>query len=101
MLQPGQFGPLQARFAVLADRGTARGQQVRFGERFGQIVDGSALDGADRRRNVAVSGNEDDGGGLFVGGLFLEIRTVYVGKLDIQYEARRQVGSRRGYIFGG
>ena len=84
-------GPLQANVAIPSDRRVDGLHQLGFAERFGEEVHGAALDGAYRRWNVAVSGDEDDRRMLIVAGLFLEFQPVDVREFDIEDQATGQV----------
>src|SRR5215469_1304374 len=81
--------------AVLIDcRPYGRHERVLC-ERLGQKVDSATLHGAHTRGNVAASGDKDDWRMSVAGELLLELEPVDVGQLDIEDQARWQIGLRR------
>ncbi len=64
LLQLVQLRPLQAGYAILTYCRIDRLYQLRMAKRFDQKIDGAGLHRPHGRRNIAMSGNEYDGGDL-------------------------------------
>ena len=91
-LQSSTFGSLQPCVSVARDGRVHRRHEVRLAERFRQKVDRAGFDRANRRWNVAVSGDEHDWRVVRVAKLLLEIQAADVRQFHVQDEAGRQIG---------
>src|SRR6185295_18672576 len=62
--------------------------------------DRARLDRANRRWDIAVPSHEHDRHVVALRDPLLQLQAIDIGELDVQKQASRQVGLRKGYVFG-
>src|SRR5215469_14542475 len=101
LFQTIEVGLPGALLTILRERRVHQPQEFVVAEWFGQKIEGSRLDGAHARWDVAVAGDKDDRRVISLRQLSLQIQAVDVGKFDIEDQAGRYIGFWMGAVFGG